>query len=110
MISFQLGELYELHLDKPKPAGRALSADASADDGTSSDAGCAGAIPGSSKIWSGVELARLLVPAYERADDTRNWQRRWKRCCQRRWMRRKSWSFLRRLAGLVRKLGDVENA
>ena len=57
-----------------------------------------------------VEVARLLVPAYERADDTRKLAAALEIVLSATVDAAEELELLRRLAGLVRKLGDVENA
>jgi hypothetical protein len=70
MISFQLGELYELHLEQAGKGARALSPGAAADGRSSPDAGRLERflVPGNPVR---VEVARCWCPRTSESDDTR---------------------------------------
>ena len=109
MISFQLGELYELHLDKPEKALERYR------QVLQLTAGHRPTLVALERFLVPtnpvrVEVARLLVPAYERADDTRKLAAALEIVLSATVDAAEELELLRRLAGLVRKLGDVENA
>ena len=109
MISFQLGELYELHLDKPEKALERYR------QVLTLTAGHRPTLVALERFLVPtnpvrVEVARLLVPAYERADDTRKLAAALEIVLSATVDAAEELELLRRLAGLVRKLGDVENA
>jgi tetratricopeptide (TPR) repeat protein len=109
MISFQLGELYELHLDKPE---KALERYRQVLQLTAGHRPTLVALERflvpSNPVR--VEVARILVPAYERADDTRKLAGALEIVLSATVDAAEELELLRRLAGLVRRLGDVENA
>jgi tetratricopeptide (TPR) repeat protein len=109
LISYQLGELYELHLDRPE---RALERYRQVLNLTSGHRPTLVAlerflVPGNPVR---VEVARLLVPAYERAEEDRKLAGALEIVLSATVDSNEELDLLRRLSGLVRRLGDVEQA
>lgn len=109
LISYQLGELYELHLERPE---RALERYRQVLNLTSGHRPTLVAlerflVPGNPVR---VEVARLLVPAYERAEEDRKLAGALEIVLLATVDSNEELDLLRRLSGLVRKLGDVEQA
>ena len=107
MISFQLGELYELQLDKPEKALERYR------QVLLLTAGHRPTLVALERFLVPrnpvrVEVARLLVPAYERSDDTRKLAAALEIVLSATVDAAEELELLRRLAGLVRRLGDVE--
>ena len=109
MLSFQLGELYELHLDRPE---RALERYRQVLQLTAGHRPTLVALerfltPGNPVR---VEVARLLVPAYERSGDERKLAGALEIVLGATVDSNEELELLRRLSGLARRLGDVEQA
>ncbi|HRI50804.1 MAG TPA: hypothetical protein PLW65_11535, partial [Pseudomonadota bacterium] len=109
MISFQLGELYELHLLRPEKALERYRQVLTLTSGhrptlVALERFLAPANP------VRVEVARLLVPAYEKADDVRKLSGALEIVLGATVDSNEELELLRRLSGLVRRLGDVEQA
>mgnify|MGYP000426233988 CR=1 FL=1 len=109
MISFQLGELYELHLTRPE---KALERYRQVLTLTSGHRPTLVALERflSPQNPVRVEVARLLVPAYEKADDVRKLSGALEIVLGATVDSNEELELLRRLSGLVRRLGDVEQA
>ncbi len=109
MISFQLGELYALHLDKPE---QALERYRQVLQLTAGHRPTLVALerfltPGTPVR---VEVARILVPAYERADEARKLAAALEIILGATVDANEELELLRRLSALTRRLGDVEGA
>jgi len=109
MISFQLGELYELHLLRPEKALERYR------QVLTLTSGHRPTLVALERFLSPanpvrVEVARLLVPAYEKADDVRKLSGALEIVLGATVDSNEELELLRRLSGLVRRLGDVEQA
>ena len=109
MISFQLGELYELHLERPE---KALERYRQVLQLTAGHRPTLVALerflaPGNPVR---VEVARILVPAYEKSDDTRKLTGALEIVLGATVDANEELELLRRLCSLVRELGDIEQA
>lgn len=109
LISFQLGELYELHLERPERALERYRQVLSLTPGHRPTLVALERflVPGNPVR---VEVARILVPAYEKGEEDRKLAGALEIVLLATVDSNEELELLRRLSGLVRKLGDVEQA
>jgi hypothetical protein len=110
MISFQLGELYELHLERAELAlERYRQVLKLAPTHRPTLVALERFLHGS-KGGVRVEIARLLIPAYERADDVRKLSQSLEIVLSATVEAEEELELLRRLSGLARRMGDSKQA